>query len=187
MNMPAEKLQTLNKVVEALKNASNVVSVVLGGSHARGLARVDSDIDIGIYYREIAPFAVEEVRSVAEKICSPGSTPTVTGLYEWGSWVNGGAWIQTPACEVDLVYRNLDQVQTVLDEGRQGIWRHDDDQQPPYGFRSIIYSGETFICVPLHDPKSEIARLKRCVADYPAALKSRIIQESLWGAEFSLW
>ena len=102
MNMPAEKLQTLNKIVELLKNVSNVVSVVLGGSHARGLARPDSDLDIGIYYRETAPFAVEEIRSLAEKICSPGSAPTVTGLYEWGPWVNGGAWIQTPGCEVDF-------------------------------------------------------------------------------------
>jgi predicted nucleotidyltransferase len=144
MNMPAEKLQTLNKIVEALKNVSNVVSIVLGGSYACGLGRPDSDIDIGIYYREAAPLAVDEIRSIAERISSPGSPPTVTGLYRWGPWVNGGAWIETPACEVDFVYRNLDQVQTVLDEGRQGIWRHDYDQQPPYGFRSVVYFGETF-------------------------------------------
>jgi nucleotidyltransferase-like protein len=187
MNIPVEKLQTLNKTVEALKNVSNVVAVVLGGSHARGLARPDSDIDIGIYYREAAPLAIDEVRSIAEEICSPGSSPTVTGLYEWGPWVNGGAWIQSPACEVDFVYRSLDHVQKALDEGRQGVCRHDYDQQPPYGFRSVIYFGETFICVPLYDPLGEIARLKKSVAEYPAVLKNRIVQESLWGAEFSIW
>jgi len=74
MNMQAEKLQTLNKIVEALKNVSNVVSVVLGGSHACGFARLDSDIDIGIYYREAVPFGIDDIRSIAEKICSPGST-----------------------------------------------------------------------------------------------------------------
>jgi hypothetical protein len=184
MNIPAEKLHTLNAIVEALKNEPNVVSVVLGGSYARGFARPDSDIDIGIYYREAAPLAIDGVRSIAEMISSPGSSPTVTELYGWGPWVNGGAWIQSPACEVDFVYRNLDQVQKVLDEARQGIWHHNYDQQPPYGFRSVIYFGETFICVPLHDPLGEIVRLKKSVAEYPAALKNRIVEESLWGAEF---
>lgn len=100
--------------------------------------------------------------------------------------MNGGAWIQTPVGKVDFVYRNLDQVQVVIAEGQQGIWRHDYDQQPPYGFRSVVYFGETSICVPLHDPEGEIVRLKESVAEYPEPLRNRIVQESLWGAEFSL-
>jgi len=50
----------------------------------------------------------------------------------------------------------------------------------------VVYFGETFICVPLHDPEGEIARLKKSVAEYPERLRNRIVQESLWGAEFSL-
>jgi predicted nucleotidyltransferase len=123
--MPAEKLRTLNAIAEALQNVSNVVAVVLGGSYARGLARPDSDIDIGIYYREASPFSVAQVRSVAERLCTVGSVPIVTGTYEWGLWVNGGAWIQTPVGKVDFLYRNLDQVQKAVEEGRQAIWRHD--------------------------------------------------------------
>jgi hypothetical protein len=38
--------------------------------------------------------------------------PVVTGTYEWGPWVNGGAWIQTSAGKVDFLYKNLDQVRT---------------------------------------------------------------------------
>jgi predicted nucleotidyltransferase len=186
LSLPAEKLRTLNAIAEALQNVSNVVAVVLGGSYARGLARPDSDIDISIYYREASPFSVAQVRSVAERFCTVGSVPIVTGTYEWGVWVNGGAWIQTPVGKVDFLYRNLDQVHRVIEEGRQGIWQHDYDQQPPYGFRSVVYFGETFICAPLHDPEGEIARLKKSVSEYPAPLKDRIVQESLWGAEFSL-
>jgi hypothetical protein len=87
---------------------------------------------------------------------------------------------------VDFLYRNLDQVRTVIEEGRKGIWRHDYDQQPPYGFRSVVYFGESFFCVPLSDLEGEIARLKKSVAEYPEPLRNRIVQESLWGAEFSL-
>jgi Nucleotidyltransferase domain/Domain of unknown function (DUF4037) len=185
--MPAEKLRMLNTIVEAFQQVPNVTAVVLGGSYARGLARPDSDIDIGLYYREASPFSVERVKAVAEGIALTGSAPIVVGMYEWGPWVNGGAWIQTPAGDVDFIYRNLDQVHSVIEEGRQGRWRHDYDQQPPYGFRSVVYFGETLFCVPLHDPNGEILRLKDSVAAYPEPLKKRIVQESLWGAEFSMW
>ena len=186
LNMPEDKLGTLNAIAEALQNVSNVVAIVLGGSYARGFARSDSDIDVGIYYRQACPFSVDQVRSIVERICTVGSVPIVTGMYEWGPWVNGGAWIQTPVGKVDFLYRNLDQVQAVIEEGRQGIWHHDYDQQPPYGFRSVVYFGETFICVPVHDPEGEIVLLKKSVAEYPEPLRNRIVQESLWGAEFSL-
>ena len=185
-NMPTEQAGILNQASNALRALPNIAAVVLGGSYASRLARSGSDLDIGLYYREASPFSISHVRSVAMKICTSGLVPIVTGLYEWGPWVNGGAWIMTPAGKVDLIYRNLDQVQAVIDEGQRGIWRHDYDQQPPYGFRSVVYFGEIQICVPLHDPAGEIARLKQLVAEYPSALRDRIVQDSLWGGEFSL-
>lgn len=75
--MPAEKLETLYAIVESLRSVPNIVAVALGGSYARGLARPDSDIDIGIYYRDALPFPVDNVRLIAEKICRPGTIPTV--------------------------------------------------------------------------------------------------------------
>lgn len=187
VDLPREKRQLLETVVAVLQGVANGIGLALGGSYARGVAEESSDLDIGIYYREAAPLAVAEVRSAVASICAPGTLPVVTELYGWGPWVNGGAWIQTPVTKVDLVYRNLDQVHRVLDEGARGICRHDYDQQPPFGFRSVVYFAETHYCIPLHDPEGEIARLKRSVAVYPALLKSSILRESLWGAEFSLW
>ncbi len=185
--LPDDQRTVLSTVATALAQVTNVVAVVLGGSHATGLARVGSDLDIGVYYRESAPLAVDEVRAVAERVSTPGSVPVVTDLYGWGPWVNGGAWIQTPATKVDLIYRNLEQVRGVIEEGRRGVWRHDYDQQPPYGFRSVVYFAETRCCVPLHDPAGVIGELKALVARYPEPLKNRIVQDCLWGAEFSMW
>jgi Nucleotidyltransferase domain len=176
----------LTEVVRQLSDVTGIVAVVLGGSYATGLARPNSDIDIGLYYRESSPFSIGDVRFVAEEISASNSAPVVTEIYGWGPWVNGGAWIETPEGKVDFIYRNLDQVQTVISEGQRGIWRHDYDQQPPYGFRSIVYFGELQICVPLYDPQSAIAQLKEVVSDYPELLRDRVVQDSLWGAEFSL-
>jgi hypothetical protein len=191
MNLPSsltpEKAQMLNTMVESFCNVPDVVAVVLGGSHAQGFARPDSDMDLGIYYHEASPFAIDQVRAVAKRICTSDSAPIVTGLYEWGPWVNGGAWIQTPLGKVDFIYRNLEQIQRVIEEGHNGIWRHDYDQQPPFGFRSVVYFGETRISIPLHDPAGEIARLKESVAEYPMALRNRIVQDSLWQVEFTLF
>jgi len=187
LSMPADRLQTLHSAVEVLRDIPDVAGVVLGGSWASGCARPDSDLDIGVYYRQQAPFSVEEVRRAALSISTPGTDPVVAGFYEWGPWVNGGAWIQTPSGKVDFLYKNLDQIETVISDAKRGQWRHDYDQQPPYGFRSVVLLGETAITVPLHDPEGALATLKKSVEEYPEPLRDRIIQESLWGAEFSLW
>jgi hypothetical protein len=126
------------------------------------------------------------VSSIAARLSAPGNVPVVTDFYGWGPWVNGGTWIHTPVGKVDLIYRNLDQVERVIEEGSRGVCGHDYDQQPPYGFRSVIYFGETDICVPLYDPDGELARLKQRVAKYPEPMRASIVQDSLWSAEFSL-
>jgi len=67
------------------------------------------------------------------------------------------------------------------------VWRHDYDQQPPFGFRNFVYFGETHNCVPLHDPCGAIAELKTEVSKYPAALKTTILTDGFWGVEFTIW
>lgn len=186
--LPPDRRDLLSAAIAALRDVPNVAALVLGGSYARGLAHSGSDLDIGIYYHESAPLSIPHLRAAAQSLAASGSTPLVTELYGWGPWVNGGAWIQTPTTKIDFVYRNLDQLRRVLDEGRlHGTWRHDFDQQPPFGFRSIVYFAETHYCVPVHDPGSLLAPLKALITPYPAPLKATILQDTLWGAEFSLW
>ena len=161
-------------------------AVVLGGSWARRVARPESDLDLGLYYEPERPFPIEEIRDIADEFSAAPPVPVVTGFCEWGPWVNGGAWIQTAAGKLDFLYRNITQVRQVIEEAKIGVWRHDYDQQPPYGFRSVIYLAETRVCVPVYDPNSVIAALKESVAVYPPALKRRIVQDCLWGSEFTL-
>jgi predicted nucleotidyltransferase len=184
-NIPVEKRLVLTDLIQRLAEVKGIQAIVLGGSYARGLERPDSDMDMGIYYYEDQPFKIEDIRSVASAL-SEVDSPVVTGFYEWGAWVNGGAWVHTSVGKIDFLYRNINHVQKTIDEGLTGIIHLDFNQQPPFGFFSVIYLAETNLCIPLHDPKQILQPLKSLVKTYPPILRDKIQSEYLWMAEFTL-
>ncbi len=161
--LPPEKQQVIGGLLQKLTRIPGIQAVVLGGSYAQGTPSPTSDVDLGLYYAEQTPFRIDAIRAVATEFSVQGE-PVVTDFYEWGAWVNGGAWIQTTGGKVTLDYL----------------------QQPPYGFPSVIYLAETAICQPLYDPTGLLSALKQDVADYPPPMKAAIIQGNLWQVEFTL-
>jgi len=185
MNLPPEKQKIFDAISEDLEKVEHVSAVVLGGSYATERANADSDIDIGIYYHENNPFDIKEIESIAKKYAKDND-PTVTDFYQWGPWVNGGAWIQTEAGKVDFLYRNVNQVRRTIQDAMEGIWENHYEQHPPYGFTSLFYLAEIEACKALFDPQNVIQYLKSLVKIYPEPLKIKVIQDSLWTAEFSI-
>lgn len=186
MKIPYDKQKLLDGITNELKQVEGVKAIVLGGSYAIGMATEISDLDIGIYYFELNPFDIEKIRSIAKKY-SDKEQPTITGFYEWGPWVNGGAWINTASGEVDFLYKNIDQITRTIENAKNGIWENNFEQQPPYGFSSIFFLSETQSSLPLYDPDDIIMKLKESVRQYPQKLKHSVIQQSLWSAEFTIW
>jgi predicted nucleotidyltransferase len=186
MKIPEDKKKLLDTITEELILIDGVKAIVLGGSYATGAATENSDLDIGIYYSEQQPFDIEKIKTVAERLAY-NDQPTVTGFYEWGPWVNGGAWINTENGEVDFLYKNIEQILKTIENAKNGIWENDFEQQPAYGFSSIIFLSETQNSLPLHDPDGIVGKLKENVRQYPQQLKQSVIQQSLWSAEFTLW
>jgi predicted nucleotidyltransferase len=183
--MPADKAARLNGLVGELRGLPRIAAIALGGSQARALQRPDSDIDIGLYYREEEAFEPAPLRQLANRLDDAGQ-PVVTEPYEWGRWVNGGAWLSVGGDRVDILYRNIGQIERCIAEAECGRVLLDFDQQPPYGFSSVVYLAEVAACVALDDPQGILARLKERVAVYPPALKEGIINGHLWLAEFTL-
>lgn len=90
--LSSEQSELVSTLAMRLGAVRGIMAAVLGGSHARGRARSGSDIDLGILYSEVAPFSIQSVRELAEDI-NDTAGPVVTNFYEWGPWVNGGAWL----------------------------------------------------------------------------------------------
>src|SRR5437867_6308351 len=180
-----EQRELVSSLAKRLGAIRGIRAVVLGGSHARGRAQPGSDIDLGILYSEAAPFSIQSVRELAEVVNdTPG--PVVAAFYEWGPWVNGGAWLTIGGQRVDFVYRSVEHLERVIAEAEAGRSELHYAQQPPFGFFSGTYLGEIAVCIPLVDPEARLDLLKRRVGDYPEALRRAVVQDYLWAAEFGL-
>jgi hypothetical protein len=180
-----EKINLLENIVNDIKILDNIQAIVLGGSYSTGNANKDSDMDIGIYYFGGRPFSINAIKEAAKKY-DKNNNPTVTDFYEWGPWVNGGAWIKNRISEIDLLYRNIEQIEQTIDDAKNGKYESNYEQQPPYGFISIIYLAETKYCIPLYDPNGILTKMKNEIKYYPKELKHSIIADSLWSVEFTL-
>lgn len=177
--------ELVSSLATRLGAITGVKAVVLGGSYARERARPGSDIDLYILYSETAPFSISSIRELAETV-NDTTEPGVTDFYGWGPWVNGGGWLTVDGQRVDFIYRNLEQMERVIDEAEAGRYELHYAQQPPFGFFSAAYLGEIAVCIPFFDPEARLEVLKQRVVNYPEALRQAVMQDYLWQAELGL-
>jgi hypothetical protein len=144
----------VSSLAKRLAEIRGIRAVVLAGSHARGRAQPGSDIDLGLLYSEVAPFSIQSVRELAE-VVNDTPRPVVKDFYQWGPWVNGGAWLTIGGQRVDLVYRSLEHVERVIAETEAGRHEVHHLQQPPSGSsaeRTLARSRCVYPCsIPTHD------------------------------------
>ena len=181
----AEHEARLRGFVDELAGVPGVAAVVLGGSFARGCARAGSDIDLGLLYHDEQPIDLGALRAVAARL-DDAPDPTVTDLYAWGPWVNGGAWLTLRGQRVDLLYRSIERVEREIAAASAGRHEVHFAQQPPFGFWSGTLLGEAACALPLTDPAGAAARLRRAAATYPEALRAAVLRDMLHGAAFGL-
>jgi hypothetical protein len=174
------------QVSTALEAVPGVAAVVLGGSRARGTASAQSDHDFGLYYEGEAPIDVAALQAAITPLVDDASKHAVTRIGEWGPWINGGAWLSFRGHKVDLLYRDLGRVRSMIDQGKAGRITMDYQPGHPHGFCSSIYMGEVATCNPLNDPRGLIRDLKAEVLPFPEALKAAIVGKFKWEVQFSI-
>ncbi|QPF89945.1 nucleotidyltransferase domain-containing protein [Bradyrhizobium commune] len=182
--MPHDPL--LTRLTSALTEVPGVAAVVLGGSRARGSAHPASDYDIGLYFTAARPIDTERLLVAAKAVADYPAAAAVTAIGEWGPWIVGGAWLSVEGHKVDLLYRNADAVEAVMEACRTGTVTMNYQPGHPHGFCSAIWMGEIAYCQPLHDPLGLIARLKSIALPYPQTLADTLIRRFQWEILFSI-
>jgi hypothetical protein len=167
-----------------LADVGGVVGVALGGSRARGTHAPDSDVDVGLFYAAASPIDVAAVRRVAERIDDGHAPDEVSGIGEWGPWIDGGARLRVGGLGVDLLYRETGLVGRVVELGRRGVFKTDYQPGHPHGFHSYILAGEAHHNRPLRDPVGALAELRQATFPYPPALRRSVVERFRWEAGF---
>lgn len=110
-----------------------VEAVALGGSRATGTATADSDWDFGLYYR--GAIDTDAIRRLgwSGRVFEPG---------DWGRIVNGGAWLQVGDQQVDLIYRDLDEVERWTTEAERGRFEIQREVGYVAGIATYVLAGE---------------------------------------------
>ncbi|MFJ8040293.1 nucleotidyltransferase domain-containing protein [Kitasatospora sp. NPDC096147] len=181
-----EPVRTIERIGERLARLPGVTGVVLGGSRARGAARPDSDLDIGLYYDPAAAPEFEQVLAAAAELDDRGEPAGYGGYGEWGPWINGGVWLRVDGLKTDILLRDHGRVERVVREAAAGSFTVDYQPGHPHGFVSTVYAGEVRHNLPLHDPEGRLAGLRALVDPYPAALAEAVTGRFGWEAGFSL-
>ncbi|MFJ8621415.1 nucleotidyltransferase domain-containing protein [Kitasatospora sp. NPDC093550] len=169
--------EIIEDMAEQLAGVPGVVGVTLGGSRARGEHTADSDWDLGVYYRGGA-LDLDALRALA------GPGVEVAGPGAWGPWVNGGAWLRVDGVAVDWILRDVDRVERVWADCREGRYEVGVQAGHPLGFWSPCYPGEVACGQVLADPTGELTALRAAIG-YPEPLREALIAAS-WEAGFLL-
>jgi predicted nucleotidyltransferase len=173
-------------VATRLVGVPGVRAVVLGGSHARGDAGPESDVDLGLYCDPARPPSRDALNALARELDDRHPADAVTAFGEWGPWIDGGAWLTIEGHRVDWLFKDLARIRRVVAECRAGRPEVAYQLGHPHAFVSAIYLGEIHSCVPLADPDDLLAELKSLVRPYPPLLRAALVQRFLFEADFSL-
>lgn len=152
-----------------LARIPGVEAVTLGGSRASGRAHPHSDWDFGLYYRG---------RIETDAIRTLGHPGTVVEPGDWGRLVNGGAWLTVDGIRVDLLYRELDDVERWWSEAREGRYVRDQVEGYVAGMTSYVLVGELALNRVL------VGELPR--PEFPDALRASAPPDWRTSAQFSL-
>ncbi len=132
----------IRKIKEAYRGCSFIKGIVLGGSRATGTATEKSDIDIGIYY-DAGAVDYGELNKIAGELDDEHRDNLICREGEWGKWVNCGGWLVTDGFPVDIIMRDIDKVQRIVEETDRGVFSGHYQTGHPHAYLDVMYRGGT--------------------------------------------
>lgn len=156
-------------LAQYLAEIDGVVAVMLGGSRAQGTHQPHSDWDFALYYRNTID--TDALRAL-------GYPGTVVEPGDWAYPMNGGAWLTVQGTKVDVLYRDLADVERWTAEAAEGRWTL--FRMPGYlcGMASYVLVGEAAV--------GRLLAGQLAQPTFPDALRTRGPEQWVWEAQFAL-
>ena len=177
-----EKL--LSEITAALAPCPFVKGVVLGGSRATGTATDTSDVDIGVYYsRDTVDF--DRLNEITQGLDDERRANLICHEGEWGAWVNCGGWLVIDGVHVDLILRDIERVERIVEQTEDGNISPHYQTGHPHAYIDVMYRGELASSRVLYAADGGFVALKKCAEIYPPKLKRALIDFFSFEAGFS--
>lgn len=171
--------------VERASHVPGIQAVSLGGSHATGTTKPDSDIDLSLLYVAGKPFDLAALNALCRELDDSGQAEA-TPPGGWGPWVDGGAWLTVQGVRVDFIYREIGRVEQSVQDALAGRVALHAQAGHPHGIHAHYYTAELATSVILHDQTGRLTALKQQVEAYPTALADALRAYYGWSPGFWL-
>jgi hypothetical protein len=186
-NLTHDVLELAESIANSLGKIEGVVAVSLDGGWASGESDLDTDINLGLYYRDTNRPDVDALRDFARRLNNSLSADVVTDFWAHGPLMNGGALLWVEGQRIDWHYREIEYVKGEIENARRGVVMGHYQPGYPQGFFSHYLVGIVDECRPLYDPLGELAKLKAETATYPAPLKDALLRNFVREADLTLF
>lgn len=174
----------IKNVIDNLENVKGIDAIVLAGSRARKTNDENSDIDIGIYYND--DFKPGSLNDIACRLDDQNRGDLISGLGDWGPWLDGGGWLLIDGYQVDLIFRQTEKLEEIIDQVQLGKITNNYHPGHPHAYMNYMYMGELAICKILYSRDDKIKKLKSKALVYPDKLAEQIIKTNIFEANLSL-
>jgi hypothetical protein len=155
-------------------------AIALGGSHAKGTADAEADVDLYLFAHAVLPG--DERKRIASDF-----SPEIGSIRSWGDdapFTNAGTDFRFRGHTVECWLRDIGHIEQSIAECRQGVVKREFVTWTTTGFYNHCCLSDVSVMVPLDDPFGIIARWKSQVSTYPPKLRQAIVNQHLAAAEF---
>lgn len=174
------------EIADRLGSLDGVTAVAWDEGLTLGAFEREADIRLLLFYRDEAPPELGAFRTLAEAYHPDLPEHAIQDFWAEGPVLNGGGWLWAEGRRVEWRYRELGQLEKMIEMGVRG----EIVVQPEPGYVNAFYGhyrmGEVASAEPLHDPEGILSKLRERTQPFPEPLRRQLIDTFMHEADLLL-